>query len=206
MAASDRNSPLKRSSPVNWQLESRCLDPRISGVRSWLLDDGSLTQHLVDTGRRFSVERRRQQWERPTLDECQRLEIASREKALIREVLLRLDGEAVVFARSVFPESTLSGPLLRLRRLANQSLGAFLFARRDMRRSPFEIARLHADHNYVPDEVLGDATVWARRSCFRIAERSILVAEAFLPGFPSWQAPMPVHRSRRGRVSATIGG
>ncbi len=124
---------------------------------------------------------------------------------MIRQVILRLDDEPVVFARSVFPVSSLVGPLLRLRRLANQSLGAFLFARTDMRRSPFELALLRGDSPYLPETFWQKDPAWARRSCFQAAGKSLLVSEVFLRGFPRWKSSMPLHRSRRGQVSATIG-
>jgi chorismate--pyruvate lyase len=180
--------------------------PLLAPVRRWLLDDGSLTQHLVNTGRRFSVERWRQHWTGVALDERRFLGMGLRERAMVRQVILRLDGEAVVYARSVFPARSLRGPLLHLRRLAHQSLGAFLFARTDMRRSPFELALLDGDDPYLPPGLRQAGQAWARRSCFVVADQPLLVSEVFLEGFRGWDAVMPLHRSRRGLVDATIGG
>lgn len=188
-----------------WRSEARLAGALPGPVRCWLLDDGSLTQRLLDTGRKFSLQRWRQCWGMPGLDERRLLAMGQRERAMIRQVVLHLDGVPVVYARSVFPASSLSGPLLRLRRLANQSLGAFLFARTDMRRSPFEVARLAGDDPYLPAPLRQEEGAWARRSCFTVAGRPLLVSEVFLKGFPRWQAAMPLHRSRRGQVSATIG-
>lgn len=200
------NSHTNSNAPrLQWHREEVVTAPLLAPVRNWLLDDGSLTQHLLETGREFSLQRWQQGWEAPRLDECQRLNMRQRERAMVRQVVLRLDGEAMVYARSVFPVSTLKGPLLRLRRLANQSLGAFLFARNDMRRSPFELALLDGHHPYLPKALHQQEPAWARRSCFRVAGKTLLVSEVFLRDFPSWQAPIPLHRSRRGQVSATIG-
>ncbi|MFK7829954.1 MAG: chorismate lyase [Congregibacter sp.] len=200
------NSETNRNAPrLQWHREDVVLAPLLAPVRNWLLDDGSLTQHLLNTGRSFSLQRWQQRWEAPRLDECRRLNMRSRERAMVRQVVLRLDGDAMVYARSVFPVSTLCGPLLRLRRLANQSLGAFLFARNDMRRSPFELALLDGHHPYLPDALHQSKPVWARRSCFQVAGKTMLVSEVFLQDFPSWQAPTSLRRSRRGQVSATIG-
>jgi chorismate--pyruvate lyase len=110
-----------------------------------------------------------------------------RERAMVRQIVMRLDGEPMVYARSVFPVSTLTGPLLRLRRLANQSLGAFLFARTDMRRSPFEVALLNGSQRLPACVTAPGQPVWARRSAFEVAGKPLLVSEVFLPGFPSWQ-------------------
>ena len=173
-------------------------------MRGWLLDDGSLTQHLLDTERQFSLQRWQQRWECPRPDEAQRLHMAPRERALVRQVLMRLDGEPVVYARSVFPARSLSGPLLHLRSLANQSLGSFLFAQTDMRRSAFELRLLQGDSPLLPAELHQPGPVWARRSCFRVAGRRLLVAEAFLEAFPRWDARLPLHRSRRNLVDASL--
>lgn len=191
---------------ASWQDERHVSGPSLAPVRSWLLDDGSLTQHLINTGRRFSVERWAQRWESPARDERMILGMGLRERAMVRRVVLQLDGAPVVYARSVFPVRSLNGPLRRLRRLMNQSLGAFLFARPDMRRSPFEIALLAGDDAYIPGALRQREPAWARRSCFVVAGRPLLVSEVFLSGFPAWSATTPLHRSRRGQVDATIGG
>ncbi len=202
--AAVRSSPLPPAGP-NWKPEERFPGPLLGLVRRWLLDDGSLTQHLINTGRRFSVERWKQHWARPTLDERHFLRMGHRERAIVRQVVLRLDGAPVVYARSVFPASSLEGPLLHLRGLANQSLGAFLFARPDMRRSPFELALIPGDNPYLPGAIRQKSPAWARRSCFVVAEKRLLVSEVFLEGFQGWEAVMPLHRSRRGRIDVTIG-
>lgn len=188
-----------------WYRQEQLYGPLLAPARCWLLDDGSLTQHLIDTGRVFSLTRLAQRWEQPEPHERRLLGMGARERALVRRVALHLDGEPVVFARSVFPVSSLTGPLARLQRLANQSLGSFLFAQPHMRRSPFELARLAGDSVYLPRELHQKEDAWARRSCFVVAERPLLVSEVFLRGFPAWRVPMPLHRSRRGQVDAAIG-
>lgn len=187
-----------------WRPQDRLPGPLLAPVRGWLLDDGSLTERLQATGRSFSVQRLWQGWEYPSQDERRVLALAPRERALVRQVVLRLDGEAVVFARSIFPIRSLRGPLLRLRRLANQSLGSFLFAQQGMRRSPFELARLRGDSAYLPSDLRQSTAAWARRSCFAINGRRLLVSEVFLERFPAWTSRLPLHRSRRGVVSAAI--
>ena len=189
---------------VHWRREEILPGVLLAPVRSWLLDDGSLTQHLLDTGRGFSLERWEQRWENVPLDERRILGMGLRDRAMVRQIVMRLDGQPMVYARSVFPIRSLRGPLLRLRQLTNQSLGAFLFARPDMRRSPFEVASIPGDSAYLPAALHQEGPAWARRSCFRVAGKALLVSEVFLEGFPRWRAPTPLHRSRRGRVSATI--
>jgi chorismate--pyruvate lyase len=191
--------------PPHWYRQEQLPGALLAPVRSWLLDDGSLTQRLLDTGRDFSLERLAQRWSRPALGEQRLLSMARRERALVRQVALKLDHRPVVYARSVFPVASLTGSLLRLRRLANQSLGSFLFAQAGMRRSPFEVALLPGDSHYLPEALHQERPVWARRSCFLVHNKSLLVSEVFLDGFPGWRAPMPLHRSRRGQVSTAIG-
>lgn len=196
--------PPSRGAP-QWRRQEQFPSALLAPVRGWLLDDGSLTQRLLDTGRSFSLRRLAQQWARPALDERQLLGMAPRDRALIRQVVLKLDNLPMVYARSVFPVTSLQGPLLRLRRLANQSLGTFLFAQAGMRRSPFELALLPGDSAYLPRELWQAQPVWARRSCFMVQGKALLVSEVFLERFPRWRAPMPLHRSRRGQVSTAIG-
>ncbi|WP_439106496.1 chorismate--pyruvate lyase family protein [Congregibacter sp.] len=188
-----------------WRGEEQIPGPTLAPVRSWLLDDGSLTQHLLNTGKQFSLERWHQCWETPRPDERRLLNMAHRELAMVRQIVMFLDAKAVVYARSVFPVSTLNGPLLRLRRLHNKSLGAFLFSRPDMRRSPFQVALLAGKDSYLPAALHQNNDAWARRSCFQVAGKPMLVSEVFLEDFPHWSSATPLHRSRRGQVSATIG-
>ena len=91
-----------------------------------------------------------QSWEVPLFSERRLLHQAPRQQALIREVVLSLSGRPVVFARSVFPISSLSGGLAHLRRLQNKSLGAILFKQSGMHRSPFEVAHIAGDSDYLP--------------------------------------------------------
>jgi chorismate lyase len=173
--------------------------------RAWLLDDGSLTGRLISSNRgQFAVRRLHQRWDRPRPSERLVLGMRQGEQALVREVVLTIDAQPVVFARSLFPASSLTGPLRHLRHLRNRPLGAILFRFPSMHRSPFELARLAGDHSYLPPFLRQEAPAWGRRSCFEVAGRRLLVSEVFLTGFTPWRALLPVHRSQRGKVSAAI--
>ena len=126
------------------------------------------------------------------------------ERALVREVVLRLDNHAVVFARSVFPCSSLTGSLRHLRRLHNSSLGAYLFSQSNMLRSPFEICLLNGQHEYLPASLKQESPAWARRSRFELDGKSLLVSEVFLHRFNPWPVAFNVHRSQRGKVRAAM--
>lgn len=175
------------------------------GIRPWLLDDGSLTGRLVgSTQGQFAVERLYQGWTIPRLSERRLLSLDSRQLAMVREVILLLGGRPVVFARSVFPLSSLTGSLMHLRRLQNKSLGAILFRHPGMHRSPFELALLAGDSDYLPAQLHQAEKAWGRRSRFEIDGKALMVSEVFLQAFKPWPSSLPVHRSQRGKVSTAI--
>ena len=95
-----------------------------AGQRRWLLDNSSLTARLIGLGLgEFSVRRLSQSWQVPMASERRLLCAPDREVGLVREVILQLNESPVVFARSVFPNASLAGPLRHLRGLQNRALG-----------------------------------------------------------------------------------
>lgn len=173
--------------------------------RSWLLDDGSLTVRLIELNLgEFRVQRLYQGWQLPQLSECKLLGVSPRQRALVREVGLMLADKTVVFARSVFPIASLTGDLAHLRYLQNKSLGAILFKHPGMHRSPFELARIGGESDYLPTTLQQGTPAWGRRSRFVIGGRSLMVSEVFLESFTPWDSTLPVHRAQRGKVSAAI--
>jgi len=150
--------------------------------RSWLLDHGSLTQRLIQASNgAFQVRKLRQGWQYPTPSEAACLGIKPRQLAFVREVELLCHNEPWVYARSVFPQTTLTGRLRSLKKLDTRPLGALLFSEPSMRRSHFEVAALNYPDltNYFTSE--SNHFAWGRRSLFFIDEKPILVAEIFLP-------------------------
>ena len=73
-----------------------------------------------------------------------------------------------------------------------------------MRRSPFELAHMPGDCDYLPDTLQQAAPAWGRRSRFDIEGKSLMVSEVFLQNFRPWATSLPVHRTQRGKVSAAI--
>jgi chorismate lyase len=173
--------------------------------RPWLLDDSSLTVRLVESGQgEFRVQRLYQGWQLPLPSERRLLEVPPKQRALVREVALMLADRTVVFARSVFPITSLTGDLAHLRYLQNKSLGAILFSNPGMRRGAFELACLPGESPYLPAELRQPGPAWGRRSRFRVNGKSLLVSEVFLQAFTPWPSTLAVHRSQRGKVSAAI--
>lgn len=191
-------------SEPRWQPLARFSSRALPGAcRVWLADDGSLTARLSALAPgTFRVQRLYQGWAVPLPSERRLLASPPRQLALVREVALWLEGQPVVFARSVFPVASLCGSLGHLRRLQNRSLGAILFRNPAMRRQPFELARLAGDSDYLPLQLRQRDHAWGRRSRFELGGKSLLVSEVFLHAFSPWQAVLPQHRSQRGRVIA----
>lgn len=151
--------------------------------RPWLFDQGSLTARLVaKSGGDFRVQVLAQRWAPPTARERRALGLARRQRALIREVLLRGRGQPWVHARSVLPLALLRGRYRFLAHLGERPLGALLFRDPRLQRGPIEVAKCR-----VPPlpELRGSTGVgaWQRRSLFYLGGQPLLVAEMFLPGF-----------------------
>jgi chorismate--pyruvate lyase len=170
-----------------------------------LTDNGSLTRQLIASGRgEFRVQRLYQGWDTPRPSERLLLGLPPRQLSLVREVALLLDGTAVVFARSVFPFASLAGSLAHLKRLQGKSLGAILFRHPGMHRSPFELALMPGDSDYLPGHLRQASPAWGRRCRFEIDGKSLMVSEVFLETFTPWQGALRIHRSQRGKVGAAI--
>ena len=168
-------------------LERYSSDMLPTSTRAWLLDEGSLTDRLIASDRgSFGVERLAQYWAVPLASERALLGIPEGQQALIREVALTLGNDVVVFARSVFPEQSLSGRLEYLRRLENESLGAILFSDPAMQRNPFELSHMPGDSDYLPAHLRQPLPAWGRRSRFDIAGKPLMVSEVFLEAFRPW--------------------
>jgi chorismate--pyruvate lyase len=156
-------------------------------TKHWLLDEGSLTEHLQrESGGAFRVQRLQQRWQIPLPSERRLLGLSARQSGLVREVALLCEGKPWVFARSVIPVATLRGPLRQLRHLGNESLGALIFRNPKLGRSSFELAILPVNSPYIDVSLRQNKTAWARRSRFEVQGKKLLVSEVFLDAFRPW--------------------
>lgn len=151
--------------------------------RHWLFDQGSLSARLAArSDGDFRVQVLAQRWALPTAAERLALSLGLRQRALIREVLLRGRGQPWVYARSVLPLALLRGRYRFLAHLGEHPLGALLFRDPRLQRGPIEVAKCP-----VPPlpELAASAGVdaWQRRSLFYLGGQPLLVAEMFLPTF-----------------------
>ena len=150
-------------------------------VQPWLADQGSLTRRLQALGQ-FRVAPQYQAMAVPRPEERCLLGLHARQRALIREVLLYLDDEAVVFARSVLPLASLTGANRVLGHMARRSLGAELFRAPRARRQAVWYTRYPT--SLLP-EGLANESAWGRQSRFEKRGQPLLVSEVFLPAL--WQ-------------------
>jgi len=178
-----------RAEPV-WREAARLHRREIpDATLRWLLDPASLTRRIQSacTGQ-FRVAVLSQGYARPHLNELQVLGMRAPARGFVREVHLLCDEVPWVFARTVIPRTTLTGPRRRLTHLKSKPLGAVLFADPTMERGPVEIARLtHGDKLYPVAMRRHDRAapaIWGRRSVFRLGRLPLLVSEIFLPDIP----------------------
>jgi chorismate lyase len=159
--------------------------PMLCGAyRKWLIDNGSLTARLQQRYTKFAVKPVTVKYAKPMIDEAALLHLPKDKTALIREVLLLGNNQAVVFAHSVLPRASLRGAWRGLGKLGNKPLGATLFANPVVKRTPLEYKKLPRQHPIsmrVAEHVQTYPKVlWARRSVFQLNCARILVTEVFL--------------------------
>lgn len=154
-------------------------------LADWLLDAGSFMKRLRQCDVKPIITVLSQRWQLPGYDEKQLLGISDRTYVLVREVLISSEETIWMFARSVFPQQTLTGKEKQLAHLKNRALGSILFKSTATKRGEFELTCLKpgvAWYEHINHHVALEAkTVWARRSLFSIKNKSLLLVEAFLP-------------------------
>jgi len=171
-----------------WVPEERLGRAAIPEVaRSLLFDQGSLTRRVqlaCDGG--FRVRLREERWAGALPSERRILRSKGHQRAWVREVELLCNEYPWVYARTVIPASSLRRAVLQLASLGERPLGAVLFAQREARRGPIEMARLlpthdlHGSASASLDEPAPE--LWARRTLFHFVGKPLLVTEVFLPG------------------------
>jgi chorismate--pyruvate lyase len=183
------HSACHRAEP-DWHVATRLHRREVpEPVLRWLLDPASLTRRILATCQgKFRVEVLSQGWARPQHNEMRELGMRQGSTGFVREVHLLCDDRPWVFARTVIPRTTLTGPRRCLTRLKSRPLGAVLFADPSMQRGPVEIAQLTPCDKLYPAAILHlprhPEIIWGRRSLFTLGGKPLLVSEIFLPGIP----------------------
>ena len=166
--------------------------PHVNGVnpppamRHWLTGAASLTAKLKACSRVFRVECLHQRSARCLADEAAALGLARPGRVREREVLLRCDNKAMVFAHTVVPVTATAADWPLFSALGNASLGSTLFGDRQVRRGTLEFARLKEGHPLLlrARAALGAgarSVLYARRCLYRRNRGTLLVTEVFLP-------------------------
>jgi chorismate--pyruvate lyase len=153
----------------------------------WLTHRASLTARLIAHSGRFRVQRLHQKRAVCLHDEAENIGISKVCQVMERDVLLRCDEQAVVYAHTVLPLDATKTQWPRFAGLGNKSLGTTLFNDPLVERGALHFARLHRAHplmrRIAAQGLLNEQTrnLWARRSVFKRHGASLLVTEVFLP-------------------------
>lgn len=163
--------------PGGWR--ALCLEP--GAARACLRETGSLTARLRLSGP-VIVQLLRQELDRPQPDERRVLRLAAGRIAPMREVVLRIQGHASVYAHTVGNSAALE----MLRRAGRRPLATVLFTDPRVRAGPLYHRSLDARH-----PLYRAAAAWcegivpcrlpARRALFARGAARLLVTEVFLP-------------------------
>lgn len=177
----------RQARAVSWPVQ-----PVSPALRRWLKAPGSLTARLRALGT-VHVEVMSQGTQRLWPAERRLLKQAS---GHVREVILCLDGQPVVWARSVTSQRALKGPWKALKGLGSRPLAELLFSHARVRRGRLtqhawrragpEQARARRDWHRVdrrrPSASPGSPPGWARQSVFWHHGLPLRVMESFSPG------------------------
>lgn len=160
-------------------------------LRGWLRAPGSLSRRLARLGERFEVQVLSQRTAPFRAQERLALGLPRRGCTLVREVILRVDGRPLVWARSSLHQSALAGPWKALKGLGSRPLGHLLYDDRRVRRSELQPRRL-ARHGHTRRQMqkqwlaatgspASPQMLWSRNSVFSRRGAELRVMELFAP-------------------------
>lgn len=154
----------------------------------WLNRPGALTSGLRQVGE-FSIEVLNEYVAYIKEDEAYPLNLNVNQIVWVREILMSLNAQKAVFARSI-TELTASRAAWRgIRALNTRPLADILYNDPEISRSSFESTKLNSElslqHALAQYPALPQGELLARRSTFFQNNEGLTVNEVFLPGF--WQ-------------------
>ena len=184
VAQSARSASLRQAL---WQEQMGALSAP-PALRDWLTTAGSLTAKLKAHSHAFRVQCLHQRLARCLADEATAIGVPRPVQVWEREVLLRCDNTAAVFAHTVVPLSATASDWPLFGALGERSLGTTLFGDPLVRRSVLEFARLREGHPLAQRtraalgaEAAQPHILYARRCLYRRRRGTLLVTEVFLP-------------------------
>ena len=171
------------------------------GLDKWLRAPGSLSHRLARLGERFEVEVLRQGVTPLRAQERLALGLPRRGCTWVREVILRVDGVPLVWARSSLHQSALAGPWRALKGLGTRPLAHLLYADRRVQRSELKPRRL-SRHGHTRRQMqrqwlaaTGAAPspqmLWSRNSVFSRHGAPLRVMELFAPTLSQYSPGTP---------------
>ena len=153
--------------------------PSSEALRSWLEDGGSFMRRLRERRLRPQVVVLDQKWCYPEPSEQVCVGVPQRRYVFVREVEIRHENQALMYARTVIPAATLTGRERILAHLGDRSLGSVLFSYPRFKRSDFEIQTCRLPQ-------YSSSELWERQSLFYLREKAVFLREIFLPSLVSW--------------------
>lgn len=123
-------------------------------------------------------------WGRANSIERQALHLSAEVRTWVRCIEWRHQDKLWVYARAIFPESTIKTTQTLIPGLGVQSLGDVIFKIPHLTRSPFTYCLLTKDSVYYADlasTIDTTPSVWARRSIIYFHNQPILIIEIFTP-------------------------
>lgn len=156
-----------------------------AALRYWLELPSSMTEQMHQICSNVVVEVVHNEFCTPHPDESAKLKLAPNTRVWCREVVMKCDQEAWLYARTMIPEYNLKGKVLGLTKIGGTPIGNVLFSDPATRRSSFEFTLVspksfyatQASHQVGPIQ----EPLWARRSIFTYDHQDILLTEVFLP-------------------------
>lgn len=158
---------------ADWQLDASDQVP--ATLLNWLLEPGSLTARLKNTGHAFQLQLVQQHVVQLPSFLQQRWDSAT---GLLREVVLCLEQRPCIYAQSFIPAMTVEA-LQPLASLGEVPLGHYIFTQPQLSRSPIELAFFPA--GLMLPGLGKQSGIWGRRSYFTVSQHELLVQELYLP-------------------------
>ncbi|GGI89995.1 chorismate--pyruvate lyase family protein [Shewanella gelidii] len=149
-------------------------------LKEWILAKGSLTKRLKKCGTHFEVKVLGEDFLPPLEGEY-----PNQTQVWVREVLLCVDSEPWVFARTLIPAQLFSSREQDFVNLGTRSLGELLYANDNFVPGKVEVAHFSNQSRLAQlASTLSQPTaesLWGRRRYFCYQEHQMIVCEAFLP-------------------------
>ncbi|HEY1131234.1 MAG TPA: chorismate lyase [Roseateles sp.] len=170
-------------------------------LRDWLRAPGSLSRRLARLGERFEVQVLRQGVVPFRALERAALGLPPRGLTVVREVILRVDGEPLVWARSAVHQRATTGPWRALKGLGARPLAHLLYDDPMISRSELQPRRLsrpghtrrHAARQWqaATGATMSPQMLWSRNSVFSRGGTQLRVMELFAPALTGHRPGRP---------------